>query len=118
VDAVYYPRLVKRVRAVLIDSVLVPVVAITSLGVGYGLGVTDFLWRALLVGVPVFILEPGLVTITGGTVGHHLVGIRVQRKDGSGNLNIIAWLAATGAIVVFGWSGRLPGAKRRLVPTA
>jgi uncharacterized RDD family membrane protein YckC len=103
VASIYYPRLIKRVRAVLIDSVVVPAAAVASLGIGYGLGITDFATRALLVAAPIFVLEPGLVTVTGGTLGHHLVGIRVRKKDGSGNLNIFA--ATLRAIIKFllGW---------------
>lgn len=100
---VYYPRLIKRIRAVLVDSVVVPAAAVGALAAGYAFGVTDFLGRVLLVTVPVFVLEPGLVTFTGGTIGHHVVGIRVQKTDGSGNLDIFR--ATIRAIVKFvlGW---------------
>jgi uncharacterized RDD family membrane protein YckC len=103
VTSVYYPRLIKRVRAVLIDSVIVPAAVVASLGAGYAFGVTDFAMRALLVAVPVFVLEPGLVTFTGGTLGHHLVGIRVQKKDGSGNLNILAATIRATIKFLLGW---------------
>jgi uncharacterized RDD family membrane protein YckC len=100
---VYYPRLIKRVRAVLIDSLVVPGAAVASLGIGYALGVTDFAMRALLVAAPVFVLEPGLVTLTGGTIGHHLVGVRVQKKDGSRKLNIFEAAVRAGIKFLLGW---------------
>ena len=102
-QGVYYPRLVKRVRAVLIDSVVVPVIAVATLIAGHALGVTEFFGRVLLVAVPVFILEPGLVAFTGGTIGHHLVGLRVRRLSGAGNIDIFA--ATIRAVVKFalGW---------------
>lgn len=101
--AVYYPRLIKRVRAVLIDSLVVPAAAVASLGIGYALGVTGFAMRVLLVAAPVFVLEPGLVTLTGGTVGHHLVGVRVQKEDRSGNLNILEATIRTVIKFLLGW---------------
>lgn len=101
--ALYYPRLIKRVRAVLIDSVLVPAAVIASLGLGYALGATEFAVRVWLIAIPVFVLEPGLVTLTGGTIGHHLVGIRVQKKGDSGNLNIFAASIRAVTKFVLGW---------------
>src|SRR5262245_37224487 len=86
----YYARLVKRVRAVLIDSVLIPVAAIASLVAGDALGVSDPTAKVLLLVVPVFVLEPLLVATTGGTVGHHLIGLRVTRLDGARRINIFA----------------------------
>ncbi|HEY1774177.1 MAG TPA: RDD family protein [Gammaproteobacteria bacterium] len=89
-DTVYYPRLLWRLKAVMIDSIVVPLAMIASLLVGVELGVTDPIIRiALLVG-PLFLLEPLMVTATGGTIGHHLLRLRVMRQDGDGNLNIFA----------------------------
>jgi uncharacterized RDD family membrane protein YckC len=103
VSAVSYPRLIKRVRAVLIDSVVVPIAAVVSLMVGYAAGITELWARVVLVAVPILIMEPGLVAWTGGTIGHHLVGVKVLKADGIHRLNFFA--ATLRAIVKFilGW---------------
>jgi uncharacterized RDD family membrane protein YckC len=40
------------------------------------------------VAILIIIMEPGLVSITGGTIGHHLRGLRIQRRWDGTNLNI------------------------------
>ena len=87
----------------LIDSVVVPVLAVATLIMGNALGVTEFFGRVLLIAVPVFILEPGLVAFTGGTIGHHLVGLRVRRLSGAGNINLFAATIRTIVKFVLGW---------------
>jgi uncharacterized RDD family membrane protein YckC len=99
-STVFYPRLIKRVRAVLVDSVVVPLAAVASFATGYAAGITETWARVLLVAVPVLLLEPGLVALTRGTVGHHVMGIRVTQADGVTRLNLIA--ATVRAAIKFG----------------
>lgn len=98
-----YPRLIKRVRAVLIDSVLLPVVVFGALIIGDALGVPGPYGKAMLILVPIFILEPGLVAFSGGTIGHHMLGIRVTKRDGLGNINIFAATIRFIVKLVLGW---------------
>ena len=98
-----YPRLIKRVRAVLIDSVLLPLVVIGTLIIGDALGIPGPYGKAMLILIPILVLEPGLVAFTGGTVGHHMLGIRVAKKDGSGNINIFAATIRFVVKLVLGW---------------
>jgi uncharacterized RDD family membrane protein YckC len=100
---VTYPRLIKRVRAVLIDSIVVPVAVFLTLFVGISLGVSHVYGKALLVIVPIIILEPMLVAISGGTVGHHLMKLRVAKQSGSGNINIIAATLRFALKILLGW---------------
>lgn len=102
-STVYYPRLIKRVRAFLIDGVLVPLVAIATLVIGVSLGVESLPAKLALFIVPILILEPALVAWTGGTVGHHLNRIKIVKKQGSGH---IGFFAATVRFVIkalLGW---------------
>jgi len=98
-----YPRLIKRVRAVLIDSVVVPVAAVASLAIGYWSGVTDIWGRSLLVAIPILLLEPGLVSWTRGTVGHHIMGIQVTKTDGVSRLGFFAATVRAVVKFLFGW---------------
>lgn len=100
---IFYPRLIRRVRAVLIDSVLVPIAAFGTLILGDALGVSHIYGKLALAAMPVFILEPGLVAMTGGTVGHHLLKIRVAKIDGQGNINIFAATLRFIVKLLLGW---------------
>ena len=82
-----YPRLVRRVRAAVIDSIiLIAAFFMTAMGVstleihgGFKLALVAFVILAL---------EPGLVSITGATIGHHLMGLKVQHATRKANLGI------------------------------
>jgi uncharacterized RDD family membrane protein YckC len=73
-----YPRLLRRVRAALIDSV---VFASIIIGWFYSFELLENTHAAIKVGLLVvayLIVEPALVSLTGGTIGHHLMGLRVR----------------------------------------
>ncbi len=83
-----YPRLIRRVQACIIDSFIFVFVL-----VGLFLLVTTFafepVWvRITVVMVPVLFFEPVLVSCTGGTIGHHLLKLKVQDVSNSRNINI------------------------------
>jgi uncharacterized RDD family membrane protein YckC len=101
--AITYPRFIRRVRAILVDSILLPVAVIGSLIAGDAMGVSSAVGKALLLLMPILILEPGLVAFTGGTVGHHLLNIRVTKTGGMGNLNIFAATVRFLVKTVLGW---------------
>ena len=98
-----YPRLLRRVQAVLIDSLIIPVALFTTITlIGY-FEVENIYIKAAGLILPLFLLEPMLIATTGGTIGHHVIGIRVQSSDSENNLNII--LASIRFIIkaLFGW---------------
>lgn len=73
----YFPRIHKRLQAMLVDSVavgaclLIPVYFIVTFDVENGA------IKSFLLFFPVLTLEPFMVSITGGSLGHHLAGIKV-----------------------------------------
>jgi uncharacterized RDD family membrane protein YckC len=100
---VFYPRLIRRIQAVLIDSVLVPIAVIGTLVLGDSFGVHDNYGKFVLAIVPIFVLEPGLVALTGGTVGHHVFKIRVAKIGGQGNINVLAATLRFIVKLLLGW---------------
>lgn len=98
-----YPRLIKRVRAVLIDSILTIVAVATSLSIVSAVGVSSGIAKIMLIVLPILILDPILVTVTGGTIGHHVMGIRVTRIDGLSRINIVAATVRFIVKALFGW---------------
>ncbi len=98
-----YPRLIKRVRAALIDSVLVPVSVFGVLFLGNEAGVSSDFGKIMLLIAPIFILEPLLVSLTGGTVGHHLQHIQVTSLDGKKHINIFTATFRFIVKILLGW---------------
>lgn len=86
----FYPRLIRRARAFMFDSVLLPVAVFASLIAGDAAGLSPTWGKVLLIALPIFVLEPLLVALTGGTVGHHLVGLKVTPLSGQGRIGILA----------------------------
>lgn len=123
-----YPRLVRRVRAVLFATVV-----FVLLIFGWMLSLPamvdfDLPVKVAPLVVAFLVLEPGLVAFTGGTLGHHFMGLRVRdathdryigffRAMGRETLrNLFGWLSFV-FVFVTGWRGRLPGCRRVPAPT-
>lgn len=56
--------------------------------IGY-LDVDNIYIKAAGLILPLFMFEPVLVSVTGGTIGHHIIGLRVQSCNSGNNLNIV-----------------------------
>jgi uncharacterized RDD family membrane protein YckC len=84
-----FPPLARRFRAFLIDSVLVTLlVTIVALAVANLLSEYSSAVRIGVLLLPIFIVEPFLVAATGGTVGHHLMKLKVQNGVHGGNISL------------------------------
>jgi uncharacterized RDD family membrane protein YckC len=100
---VLYPRLLRRVRAFLIDSVLFIIVIyawVFSLTV---FGELPFLLRILALIIPIMIIEPGLVAFTGGTPGHHIMGLRIRDASRDENIGILRATVRAVVRTCLGW---------------
>jgi len=86
--AVHYPRVVRRIEAVIIDWLVFVVAFFTVINLVAPLEVHGGVKAAAVVLV-ILVLEPGLVSMTGATIGHHLRGLRVLDARSGGNLNVI-----------------------------
>ena len=82
-----YPRLIRRIQAAIIDGAILSIAFFTA-----GMIIAPYEihggLKASFVALLLIIMEPGLVSITGGTIGHHLRGIRIQDYKHGTNLNI------------------------------
>jgi len=100
-----YPRLLRRVRATLTDWVIaVLVIACWFFILPF---LTDFpgQLKVALLAVIWLVLDPVLVSQTGGTPGHHLMNLRIQHKDSGENIGILrAILRSLSKIVTGAWS--------------
>jgi uncharacterized RDD family membrane protein YckC len=98
-----YPRLLRRVRAFLIDSVLFVVVIYTWMLSLPAFGESHFLLKIVALILPIVIIEPGLVAFTGGTPGHHIMGLRVRDASRDENIGILRATARAIVRTFFGW---------------
>lgn len=98
-----YPRLLRRVRGFLIDGVLLIAVVYTWILCVPLLGDSSILVKMLALVLPVLMLEPVLVAFTGGTIGHHIMGLRIRRASSDENIGILR--ATLRAVVrsLLGW---------------
>lgn len=101
-NKIRYPRLSRRIQAILLDSFVVPVSALGAL-----ILVSQFteqgIYSAIAACLVIFILEPLLVSTTGGSLGHHVFGIRVINKNHGGNINIFSALIRFIAKIILGF---------------
>ena len=97
-----YPKFARRIQALLIDGIFIPIGALGTIMIASSLGITGAYAGALAV-LTVFLLEPTLVSVTGGTLGHHFRGLTVLHPKTKKKLNI---LTATFRFIVkipLGW---------------
>jgi uncharacterized RDD family membrane protein YckC len=97
-----YPRLIRRVQAVLIDSAVLLVVFVFSVALAGYLKLKNDLFGAAIAFLPVILVEPLLVSIKGGTIGHLILGLRVRSTFDNKNLNIFIAILRTITKVTLG----------------
>ena len=97
-----YPRLIRRVQALLIDSLFLPICVLSTIVAVSHFGITGA-YAALSSGLVIFLLYPVLVSSTGGTIGHHLRGLRVIHPKSQKNLNVFSATLRFVLKVSLGW---------------
>jgi uncharacterized RDD family membrane protein YckC len=96
-----YPRVSRRIQALMIDGLIIPISAVGVLIMAPQIGLQG-IYAAILAALVVFLLEPFMVSVTGGTPGHHLLGIRVSSKSSGKDINIFAAMVRFVAKTVLG----------------
>jgi uncharacterized RDD family membrane protein YckC len=86
---IYYPRLLRRVQAMIIDEVIMTIIFVTLIGLISYLEIDSGYINSAILLVPLFFYDPLFVTILGGTIGHHMLGLRVRREKEDIKLNIV-----------------------------
>lgn len=97
-----YPGVSERIKAVVFDSI---VAVVYFLIVSSIIGESDYPWsvRITLFSL-VFLYDPLMTSLLGGTIGHFAVGIRVKKKNNeSKNINIVAAAIRFVLKYVLGW---------------
>lgn len=84
-----YPRLLRRIQGILIDSLIFAIALALSIFIaGYLKLENDYINAAILL-LPALSIDPFLITFTGGTIGHHLIGLQVRKQNKDENINLV-----------------------------
>jgi uncharacterized RDD family membrane protein YckC len=97
-----YPRLVRRLRGVFIDGLVVPIAAMGTLVALSYAGVESTWIRVACPLLVVLLLEPVAVSVTGGSIGHHLTGLRVRKEHVDERINVLSATVRFVVKAVFG----------------
>lgn len=100
---IHYTRLILRVRALQLDALLIVCAVLAALMLGDLSGFSHSYAKLALPLIIAFLLGPGMVAWTGGTVGHHWMGIRVARLDGQGKISLFAATLRLAVKLALGW---------------
>lgn len=84
-----YPVLFLRIKAMMIDSVAYTVLLFVMVLLAIDLEIDNSIIQTSFILAPVMLFEPISVWITGGSIGHHLAGIRVINKNTGENLFVL-----------------------------
>lgn len=86
---VLYPNIGRRIKAVLVDSMLFVIVTMTILPFIAKFNFKHTWIKITILLFPYFILDPLLVSFTGGSIGHHAFKIRVRHTIKNQNIGLI-----------------------------
>jgi len=87
-SAAVYARLLPRFTAVVVDMGVI-FGFVVAMMVGADILTVEGRWFGVVFVAALILYEPLLVSLTGGTIGHHARNLRVQRDADGGNLNFL-----------------------------
>jgi len=88
--SVAYAGLPRRIRALMIDGLVLALTLFLSIGLVVLMGLQPHPIAPFIGLGPAFMLEPLLVSYTGGSVGHHLTGLRIRPVTANTRVNLAA----------------------------
>ncbi len=99
-----YARFSPRLRALIIDSIILTLVMVTALAIAVAFKSDDVARIFGFTVVTVWLLyEPLLVSLTGSTVGHYLNNLRVVDDRSGGNVSFPKAVARVIVKTILGW---------------
>lgn len=85
-----YPKLLRRLQGLFIDGLIVPIAAIGTLVALTYAGIESTWIKVACPMLVVLLLDPVAVSMTGGSIGHHLTGLRVRKERVDERINVLA----------------------------
>ncbi len=87
-SSVPYTRISRRIKAFLIDIIALTFIFFLTLFLITQINITNPTIESLIIILLVGSIEPLCVSITGSSIGHHLVGLKVRQVNADSKLNI------------------------------
>lgn len=97
-----YPRLSKRIQAVLIDSIILPVLFFLLLWIADLIALGDSKMRTAIILTILVNLEPLMLTFTGSSLGQHLLGLKVRHTEDDRPISLVTAYLRTFIKLIFG----------------
>ncbi len=97
-----YPVILLRIKAMMLDSIIFACLLILLTYIASISGITDTWIKVVCIVTPMLFLEPMLIWLTGGTIGHHYSGIKVIGKTTGKNLFVLNGLVRFIVKTLFG----------------
>lgn len=98
-----YPRLIRRVQALIIDSVILSFLLVSLIFLISSDAIALRWLRAIILLFPLLFLEPILVSCSGGSIGHHLLNLKVQNASKNKRINLFFAFIRFILKVILGW---------------
>ena len=98
-----YPSFFKRIIAMSIDSTIIAITFLTLIAFVSEFEINNIYIKVGALILPFIILEPVLISLTSGTIGHHLLKIRVLNNKTNKNLNLFLSILRFIVKMFFGW---------------
>ncbi len=96
-EKILYPNLGRRIKAVLVDSMSAVVLLVTLVPLLAKMDIQNTPLKLIVLTSPFFILEPLLISFTGGSIGHHVFQICVRNAASGRHIGIFS--ACTRSII-------------------
>jgi uncharacterized RDD family membrane protein YckC len=103
-EQVAFVKISRRVKAVLVDGVVLGLFFFATVGVVKLLGIENSDYEAMLIFTVAASFEPFFLAFTGGSVGHHLVGLKVRRAEYDKKINLFQAYARFFTRAIFGFA--------------
>jgi len=104
---VSYPVLFLRVKAMCFDSIVFILMLYCIFAVVASIEIPNTFVRITVMAMPLVLFEPLMVWLTGGSIGHHLSGIRVIDKTTGKNLFLLKGVVRLFAKLLLGFYSML-----------
>ena len=101
-ESIRYPRITRRIEAVLIDAAIFLALFFGSMNLLAPSEIHGGIKAAIIV-IPLLLFEPAFVSFTGASIGHHLRGMRVIAARDGRNLNLVVALLRLIAKAILGF---------------
>jgi uncharacterized RDD family membrane protein YckC len=83
-----YPKFIRRVKAALVDSFIIAILVVFCVAAITKSELVPSYLNIFIILLPIFIVEPLFVALTGGSPGHHLFNIKIRGKSKDEKLSI------------------------------